>query len=76
MPQNSGISGHVVSTLTQGGIRVNMIGPGTGTSLSCAIGSKELTKAVHLLHHTLFRKLYRNTGSSKVRPFGTLLFVI
>ncbi|KAF9483275.1 hypothetical protein BDN70DRAFT_326508 [Pholiota conissans] len=65
MRQNGGISGHVVSTLTQGGIRVNMVGPGTGTSLSCAISSKELTKAVRLLHNTLFRKIDRNAGSSK-----------
>ncbi|KAF8965755.1 Aspartate/glutamate/uridylate kinase [Flammula alnicola] len=61
---NPGISGRVVSTLTQGGIRVNMVGPGTGTSLSCAISSKEVTRAVRLLHHTLCRKLDKN-GSAK-----------
>ncbi|KAF8153407.1 Aspartate/glutamate/uridylate kinase [Crassisporium funariophilum] len=57
--KNAGMSGHVISTLTQGGVRVSMVGPGTGTNLSCVISAKDVTRAARLVRQTMFRKIDR-----------------
>ncbi|PPQ68021.1 hypothetical protein CVT24_002930 [Panaeolus cyanescens] len=52
-----GITGRVVSTLAHAGVKVSMISPAAGSSMSFVVSAKELDTAVKLIHQTVFRKV-------------------